>query len=58
MTHTEGGLNLCTDNGLADEVGAAIFVTLDRAGRCIAREGFCTDFFKMRSGCVGPKTCR
>ena len=54
VTLTEGGLDLSTD-GLVDEVGAAIFVTLDRGGLCVAREGFCADFFTMRSGCVGSK---
>ncbi|EDR11563.1 uncharacterized protein LACBIDRAFT_313898 [Laccaria bicolor S238N-H82] len=45
-------------DGLAGEVGAAIFVTLDRGGLCVAREGFCTDFFTRRSACVSPKTRR
>ena len=44
MTRTEEALDLSMD-GLADEVGAAIFVTLARGGLCVAREGFCIDFW-------------
>lgn len=29
---------------------------LDRGGLCITGEGFCADFFTMRSGCVGSRT--